>query len=83
MPAPREGAAGGDETGGRPGTSSDTPTSSGELDWGAQYLNCPEFCDIYTSVQWLETDWPEGYQYKRDRLLYNGKVCIPTPYRIS
>ena len=41
MPAPREGAVGGDEAGGRPGTSPDTPVSLYELDWGAQYLNCP------------------------------------------
>ena len=66
-------------TGGRPGTPTDTSIPLYELDWGAQYLDCSEWRDVYISFQGLESEWLEGYQCKGNRIIESGKICVPTP----
>ena len=49
------------------------------LDWWPEYINCSEWGDIFLLVQGVVSDWPEGYQFRGGRLVYGGKVCVPTP----
>ena len=42
-------------------------------------MNCSKWRDVYLSTQGMESDWPEGFQLKGDRLIENGKICVPTP----
>ncbi len=80
-PAPREGADGGGEAGLQTGASPEPPISIWALDWGPEYMNCSEWCDIFLLVQGVVSEWPEGYQFRGGRLLYGGKICVPTPCR--
>jgi hypothetical protein len=45
--------------------------------WQEEYERCPFFGAPRESVHGGADDWPEGYQYVKDRLYLNGKSCIP------
>ena len=42
-------------------------------------MNCSEWSDVFLLVQGVVSDWPEGYQFRGGRLIYGGKICVPTP----
>ena len=42
-------------------------------------MNFPEWTDIYLQTQVPGAEWPEVFQFKEDRLLDRGKICVPNP----
>ena len=47
-------------------------------DWGEEYKKCPCFRQIWEEVHGAEPKWPEKYHLSGGRLLFEGRLCIPT-----
>ena len=42
-------------------------------------MNCSEWGDIFVLAQGVVAEWPEVYQVQKGKLIFDGKICVPTP----
>ena len=46
--------------------------------WEAEYHLCPTFTEPWSLTHGLAEEWPPGYRLIPDRLLFEGRICIPS-----
>ena len=40
-------------------------------------MNCPQWHDVFSGTQDPQMDWPAGFQYLEDRLVFETRICVP------
>jgi len=46
-------------------------------DWGKEYERCPFWGESWRKIHGSADDWPPGFQFLENRLIFEGKICIP------
>ena len=53
-----------------------------DLDWGLEYEICPKWSGAWKKIQEIQKGadgktWPKGFQFHQNRLIFDGKWCVP------
>ena len=51
-----------------------------DMDWGAEYDNFPKWSNAWKEINLAQQGgkaWPKGFQIAQNRLIFEGKWCVP------
>ena len=53
-----------------------------DMDWAPEYSKCPKWSEAWAKVTNAQQHggkgpWPKGFQFEKNRLIFEGKWCVP------